>query len=209
MNIIIHLFSAFAIPAFALAFMSFVAIAQDVTTAPQQRTAKICSFDAVDTLLPPVQNSQSSNSLFSYLATQGFVEKHDGSWVCYVSDPTKDGRYYTLFKVQQVGKKLVGSSFLDGGKLINGQDNRTLNLFMMLVEKHTNTTDGNRQSIRTYLQSFISLVKQGKVPASRRAYLFDQPSCGFVFHPILTEGLQGTAITINLNVSPEQLGCTR
>lgn len=166
-------------------------------------TQKICSYDTVENLLSRSQNTQNdSNSAFSYLAQQGFNHNEDGSWACYVKDPRKDGRYYTLFKVQQIGAKLVGSSFLDNGTLIEGQDKRSLDFFMTLIEHQMKTTEGNRQSIQRYVETFISLVKEGKIPPSRRGYLFDQPSRGLILYHALTDGkLKGTAITINLNLS--------
>jgi hypothetical protein len=200
MNIIIRLLSAFAVPASALAAVSFMAVAEEVTTAPQQRTLqRICSFDPVADLLPTPQN-QPTNSPFSYLAQQGFVQNPDGSWVCYVNDPKKESRYYTLFKVQQINGKIVASSFLENGSLIDGQDNRSLDLFMMLIKNHTKGTEGNRQSIRRYLEAFMSLVKQGKVPALRRGYLFDSPSRGFVSYYPLSGQIKGTAISIDIDM---------
>lgn len=172
-----------------------------------QQTAKqnLCSLDIVKDLLPSSGGKQSL-SAFSYLAQQDFTQKPDGSWVCYVRDNRKQERYYTLFKVQQINGTLVASSFLEGGTLSEGQDTRSLDLFMTLIENHTNTNQSNRQSIQKYLESFISLVKQGKVPPSRRAYLFDQSSRGFVVYHSVVEGkLQGTAITINIT-SPQNLG---
>ncbi|MBR8838177.1 MAG: hypothetical protein DSM106950_30290 [Stigonema ocellatum SAG 48.90 = DSM 106950] len=215
MNTMIRLVSAIAQRAarFAIALhlctfaISDVAMAQTATTAPQQKTTqKICSFDVVDDSLPPA-TSQQTNSPLSYLQGQGFTQNPDGSWVCYVNDEKKDGRYYTLFKVQQVDKKLVATSFLDSGNLMSGQDNRSLDFFTMLINNHTNTSPENRKSIRRYLDTFISLVKQGKIPASRRAYLFDQPNRGFViYHSLAGEKLKGTAITININLSSQRLG---
>lgn len=201
MNIIIRLLSACALSASAFAAVSFMAVAEEVTTAPQQRTPlRICSFDPVADLLPTPQNKP-TNSALSYLAAQGFIQNPDGSWVCYVNDPNKESRYYTLFKVQQINGKVVASSFLENGSLINGQDNRSLDLFMMLIKNHTNATLGNRQSIRRYLEAFMSLVKQGKVPALRRGYLFDSPSRGFVsYYPLTSGQIQGTAITIDINM---------
>lgn len=200
MNIIIRLLSAFAISASAFAAVSFMTKAEEVTTAPQQRTLqRICSFDPVTDLLPTPQN-QPTNSPFSYLAQQGFIQNPDGSWVCYVNDPKKESRYYTLFKVQQINGKIVASSFLENGSLIDGQDNRSLDLFMMLIKNHTNGTQGNRQSIRRYLEAFISLVKQGKVPALRRGYLFDSPSRGFVSYYPLSGQIKGTAISIDIDM---------
>ncbi|KAF3889824.1 MULTISPECIES: aminotransferase class IV [Nostocales] len=199
MHKIIHWFSASAIQAFA--FVSIVAIAQEIPISPQQKnTPKICSFNTVENLLPPIASQQSS-SLFAYLGQQGFVQDSDGSWVCYVSDSKKEWRYYTLFKVQQIGEKLIATSFIENGNWIDGQETRSLDLFMTLIEKHIRTTDGNRQSIRNYLATFISLVKQGKVPPLPRGYLFDQPHRGFVSYHSLTSGkFQGTAITININI---------
>ncbi|KAB8314160.1 hypothetical protein SD81_039885 [Tolypothrix campylonemoides VB511288] len=200
MNIIIRLLSAFAVSASALAAVSFMAVAEEVTTAPQQRTLqRICSFDPVADLLPTPQN-QPTNSPFSYLAQQGFIQNPDGSWVCYVNDPKKESRYYTLFKVQQINGKIVASSFLENGSLIDGQDNRSLDLFMMLIKNHTSGTQGNRQSIRRYLEAFMSLVKQGKVPALRRGYLFDSPSRGFVSYYPLNGQIKGTAISIDIDM---------
>lgn len=200
MNIIIRLLSAFAVSASAFAAVSFMAVAEEVTTAPQQTTPlRICSFDPVADLLPTPQN-QPTNSPFSYLAQQGFIQNPDGSWVCYVNDPKKESRYYTLFKVQQINGKIVASSFLENGSLIDGQDNRSLDLFMMLISNHTNGTQGNRQSIRRYLEAFMSLVKQGKVPALRRGYLFDSPSRGFVSYYPLSGQIKGTAISIDIDM---------
>ncbi|GAB1542206.1 hypothetical protein NUACC21_48800 [Scytonema sp. NUACC21] len=199
MNIIIQYFSAFAIHVFALTGVSYVAIAQENTTILQQ---KLCSFDAVEKLLPPIASQQTSSPL-SYLSQEGFVQDSDGSWVCYISDPKKEWRYYTLFKVQQTGGKLIASSFLENGKLVDGQENRSLDLFIMLLEKNVSSIgQENRQSIRRYLEAFISLVKQGKVPPLPRGYLFDQPHRGFVsYHPLTGSKFQGTAITININIS--------
>jgi hypothetical protein len=122
-----------------------------------------------------------------------------------VRDNQKQGIYYTLFKVQQIGGKLIASSFLNNGTLIEGQDSRSLDLFMALIENHTKTNQGNRQSIRRYLESFIGLVKQGKVASTGRGYLFDQPSRGFILYNTVAGGeLKGTAITININ-SPQNL----
>lgn len=205
-------FSTISIAAMPLGQNTTTTGAQQTFTAPnagQQQTPivpekittqKICSSDNVDNLLPTPQNKISSP--FSYLAEQGFTHTEDGSWVCFAKDPRKDGRYYTLFKVQQLNGKLVGSSFLDNGSLIEGQDRRSLDFFMTLIDHHINGTQGNRQSIRRYLESFISLVKQGKIPPSRRGYLFDQPHVGLILYHTLTEGkLKGTAITINVNLS--------
>ncbi len=201
MNRVIHLVSAFSISASAFTTVSLMARAEEVTTTPQQRTLqRICSFDPVANLLPTPQN-QPINSPLSYLAQQGFVLDHDGDWLCYVNDIKKQSYYYTIFKVQQMNGKIIASSFLKNGSLIDGQDNRSLDFFMMLIKNHTNATLGNLLSIRRYLKEFISLVKQGKVPASRRGYLFDSPSRGFVsYYPITSGQLQGTAITININM---------
>ncbi|MBW4634936.1 MAG: hypothetical protein KME30_24425 [Iphinoe sp. HA4291-MV1] len=230
MNIIGRLLGAFALSLSTCAAVSCFAIAQEVPTTPQPGTTqeipktpqpgttqeipttpqpgttqKLCSFDAVENLLPPPTGEQSRSAL-SYLGQQGFTQKPDGSWVCYVRDNQKQEFYYTLFKVQQIDGKLVASSFLNNGNLIEGQDTRTLDLFMTLIENHTKTNQGNRQSIRRYFESFITLVKQGKVPSSGRGYLFDQPSRGFIIYNTVTGGqLKGTAITININ-SPQNLG---
>ncbi|NJM69053.1 MAG: hypothetical protein HC862_01870 [Scytonema sp. RU_4_4] len=205
MNIFARLFSTFTIAISAVAVMPYFAIAQEIPTAPQQQTTqRICSSDTVEDLLPPPVSEQSRSPL-SYLAQQGFTQNPDGSWTCYANDSRKQGRYYTLFKVQQINGKLVASSFLDGGILVEGQDNRSLDLFTMLIEKHTKTNQGNRESIRRYLEAFFSLVKQGKVQLSNRGYLFDQPSGGVViYHPATGGKLKGTAITININ-SPQNL----
>jgi hypothetical protein len=179
---------------------------QRTPTAPQAGTTqKVCSFDAVDNLLPPPTGEQNRSPL-SYLQQQGFTQKLDGSWVCYVRDNQKQDLYYTLFKVQQVNGKLIASSFLNNSNLTEGQDTRTVNLFLLLVDNHTKTNQGNRQSIQRYFESFISLVKQGKIPPSARGYLFDQPNRGFIIYNTVTAGeLKGTAITININ-SPQNLG---
>ncbi|MBD2455258.1 hypothetical protein H6G80_14350 [Nostoc sp. FACHB-87] len=183
---------------------SLPAYAQEAPKEPQPTTERICSLDPVESLLPPPQ-AKTSNSLFSYLAAEGFTQSKDGSWVCYVNDPKKEGRYYTLFKVQELNGKLVGSSFLDGGNLIEGQDNRTLDFFMTLIEHHLNGDQENRQSIRRYLESFISLVKEGKIKASRRGFLFDQPNRALVvYHTVGNDAageLKGTAITLNIQIS--------
>ncbi|MEC4882620.1 MAG: hypothetical protein SAL70_14960 [Scytonema sp. PMC 1070.18] len=199
-----HYLGVFAIQAFALTAVSFVSVAQEIPTYNQEKTVeKICAFDAVEKLLPAPVNRQ-TQSPFSYLEQQGFVQDSDTSWVCYVNDPKKEGRYYTIFKVQQIDNKLVASTFLENGNLIAGQKNRSLDFFITLIENHTNTTPGNRQSIRIYLDSFFSLVQQGKVPLSRRSYLFDQPNRGFVsYHPLLSGKLQGSAVTININMTPK------
>ncbi|NMG08286.1 hypothetical protein [Brasilonema sp. UFV-L1] len=205
MNIIARLFSTFVISICAVTMMSDLVRAQEAPTVPQQETAqRICSSDTVENLLPPPVSEQSSSPL-SYLGQQGFTPNPDGSWTCYGNDSRKQGRYYTLFKVQQINGKLVASSFLEGGILVEGQTNRSLDLFMMLIEKHTKTNQGNRESIRRYLEAFFSLVKQGKIQLSNRGYLFDQPSGGVVvYHPVTGGKLKGTAITININ-SPQNL----
>ncbi|NMF65208.1 hypothetical protein [Brasilonema octagenarum] len=205
MNIIIRLLSAFAVSASAFTTVSSMVLAEGVPTTPQQRTEqRICSFDPVADLLPTPPNqppNQPTNSPLSYLAQQGFIQNPNGDWVCYVNDPKKESRSYTLFKVQQIDGKVVASSFLENGSLINGQDNRSLDLFMMLIKNHTNATLGNRQSIRRYLSAFMSLVKQGKISASPRGYLFDSPSRGFVsYYPLRGGQIQGTAITIDINM---------
>lgn len=208
MNIFVRFFSATAFFIYAFTFVSNVAYSQTVPTAePEKITQKICSFDAVESLLPP--SKEPSNSAISYLAQQGFTQSSDGSWVCYVNDPKKEGRYYTLFKVQQIDGKLVASSFLEQGSLIEGQENRSIDFFMTLVDNYTNTTRNNRQSIRKYLETFISLVRSGKIQASRRGYLFDQPSRSFVmYHPLNAGELKGTGITININ-SPYNSGSSQ
>jgi hypothetical protein len=202
MKIITHLSRALAIQVLALAALSHMAIAQQAPTAPQENaTQRICSLDPVESLLPPAQ-TKTSNSLFSYLAQEGFTQSKDGSWVCYVNDPKKEGRYYTLFKVQELNGKLVGSSFLDNGNLIAGQDNRTVDFFMKLIEHHMDGDQENRQSIRKYLESFVSLIKEGKIKASRRGFLFDQPNRALVLYHALNAGeLKGTAITLNVQLA--------
>ncbi len=202
MNIVIRLLSTFAIQASALVAVSSTTMAQEVPTTPQQRIMqRICSFDAVENLLPP-PSTQQSNSRLSYLQKQGFRQDSDGSWVCYVSDPNEEWHYHTLFRVKEKDGKLVATSFLKNGSLMEGQENRSLDLFMTLIEHHTNTKQGNRQSIRRYLEAFIALVKQGKVSLSHHGYLFDQPNNGFVlYHQIKGTKLKGTAITISLNMS--------
>ncbi|KAF3884414.1 MULTISPECIES: hypothetical protein [Nostocales] len=204
-NMLVHLFSTFVFSISTLAVMSNVSIAQEATVVPQEKTAeKICAFDTVENLLPPIQNQQNPSSL-GYLAQQGFTENADGSWSCYASDPRKQGRYYTLLKVQQVEGKLVATSFLEEGSLMEGQENRSLELFMLLLQNHTKAKPSNLQSIQRYLETFISLVKEGKVQASPRGYLFDQPNRAFVlFHPVKGEKLKGSGITININ-SPQNL----
>ncbi|ARV58659.1 hypothetical protein BZZ01_08415 [Nostocales cyanobacterium HT-58-2] len=202
---IFALLSTFAISVSTIAVIPHIAIAQEISTAPQQKTThKLCSSDAVEDLLPTPVSYKSASPL-SYLAQQGFTQNLDGSWACYVSDSRKHGRYYTLFKVQERNGKLLASSFLDDGILVDGQDNRSLELFMMIIEKHTNTNQGNRESIRRYLESFFSLVKQEKVQATARGYLFDQINGGVVlYHPVTGGKLKGTGITININL-PQNL----
>jgi hypothetical protein len=202
MKIITNLSKLLALQVLALAALSHMAIAQETPTAPPETTTqRICSLDPVESLLPPAQ-TKTSNSLFSYLAQEGFTQSKDGSWVCYVNDPKKEGRYYTLFKVQELNGKLVGSSFLDSGSLIAGQDSRTVDFFMKLIEHHIDGNQENRQSVRTYLESFISLVKEGKIKASRRGFLFDQPNRALVLYHTLNAGeLKGTAITLNIQLA--------
>ncbi|MBE9207042.1 hypothetical protein IQ244_11020 [Nostoc sp. LEGE 06077] len=209
MKIIPSLSRSFALQLLAFAAISgattykhnlLPAYAQETPTAAEPPTQRICSLDPVEDLLPPPQ-AKTSNSLFSYLAQEGFTQSKDGSWVCYVNDPKKEGRYYTLFKVQAQNGKLIGSSFLDGGTLIEGQDNRTLDFFMKLIEHHLDGDQENRQSIRRYLESFISLVKEGKIKATRRGFLFDQPNRALVlYHTLSTGDLKGTAITLNIQI---------
>jgi hypothetical protein len=229
MNIIVRLFGAIVLQVSALAAMSSMAMSDDkpfrvntqqtpvvyprkttqpfrVNTQktpapavyPRKTTQRICSLDPIEDLLPPPQ-TKTSNSLLSYLAEQGFTQNKEGSWVCYANDPKKEGRYFTLFKVKQVNNRLIASSFLDEGSLIQGQENRSLDFFMMLIERHTNSTKENRQGIRRYLQSFVSLVKEGKIKPTRRGYLFDQPNRAMVLYHTLSSGnLKGTGITINI-----------
>ncbi|MBN3888360.1 MAG: hypothetical protein HWQ43_04010 [Nostoc sp. JL31] len=227
MNIIVRLFGAIVLQVSALAAMSSMAMSDDkpfrvntqqtptvyprkttqpfrVNTQqtpavyPRKTTQRICSLDPIEDLLPPPQ-TKASNSLLSYLAEQGFTQNKEGSWVCYANDPKKEGRYFTLFKVKQVNSRLIASSFLDEGSLIQGQENRSLDFFMMLIEHHTNTTKENRQGIRRYLQAFVSLVKEGKIKPTRRGYLFDQPNRAMVLYHTLSSGnLKGTGITINI-----------
>lgn len=72
---------------------------------------------------------------------------------------------------------------------------------MTLIENHTNINPDNRQSIRRYLEAFISLVEDGKIQPSRRGFVFDQPNRALViYHKLTTGQLQGTAITLNLQV---------
>lgn len=203
MNTFVRWLSAFTIQVSALAAMSCVAIAVDTPTVPQQQmTSRICSSNnKVEDMLPPPVGEQ-RNSPLSYLAQQGFTQNKDGSWSCYISDPRKQGSYYTLFKVQQIDGKLIASSFMENGSLISGQDNRSLDLFMMLISNYTKAKEDTRQGIHRYLESFISLVKQGKIPTSLRGYLFDQQNRGLVLYHNLPQGqLKGTAITINISMS--------
>jgi hypothetical protein len=61
------------------------------------------------------------------------------------------------------------------------------------------------QSIQTYLESFITLVKQKKVAISRRANVLDQANSAVVLYQPVREGtLKARAITININL-PENL----
>ncbi|MEH1932920.1 MAG: hypothetical protein V7L14_04170 [Nostoc sp.] len=208
MNIIVRLFGAIVLQVSALAAMSSMAMSdvpalrvytQKVPAASQRKTTqRICSLDPIEDLLPPPQ-TKASNSLLSYLAEQGFTQNQEGSWVCYANDPKKEGRYFTLFKVKQVESRLIASSFLDQGNLIQGQENRSLDFFMMLIERHMNTSQENRQGIRRYLEAFVSLVKQGKIKPTRRGFLFDQPNRALVLYHTLSSGnLKGTGITINI-----------
>ncbi|BBD69829.1 hypothetical protein NIES4072_28360 [Nostoc commune NIES-4072] len=210
MNIIVRLLGAIALQISAIATMSTMAIANDKplpvdtqqtpAAAQQKTTQRICSLDPIDNLLPPVQ-TKASNSLLSYLGEQGFIQNQEGSWVCYANDPKKEGRYFTLFKVKQVDGRLIASSFLDEGSLIQGQENRSLDFFMMLIKRHTNTSPENRQGIRRYLEAFVSLVKEGKIKPTRRGFLFDQPNRGLVLYHTLSSGnLKGTGITINISL---------
>ncbi|MDZ8024625.1 MAG: hypothetical protein RMX65_032480 [Nostoc sp. DedQUE01] len=208
MNIIVRLFGVFFFQVSALAAMSNIALSddkpidvytQETPAVPQQMTTqRICSLDPIEDLLPPPQ-TKASNSFLSYLANQGFTQNQEGSWVCYANDPKKEGRYFTLFKVKQVDNRLIASSFLDEGSLIEGQENRSLDFFMMLIERHMNTDQENRQGIRRYLEAFVSLVKEGKIKPTRRAFLFDQPNRALVIYHTLSSGnLKGTGITINI-----------
>ncbi|MBW4593090.1 MAG: hypothetical protein KME46_09225 [Brasilonema angustatum HA4187-MV1] len=205
MNVIIRSLSVFSLSVSALAAIPYVARAIETSTTPKQTTTQqnLCSSDTREKSLSSAVDKQSP-SPFSNLAKAGFTQKPDGSWVCYVKDQTKQKRYYTLFKVQQVNGALVASSFLENGTLSEGQDVRSLDLFMSLISNYTNTNQGDRQGIQRYLESFITLVKQGKVPPSGRGYLFDVASRGFVLYQPITGQLQGTAITININ-SPQNL----
>ncbi|MEH2015915.1 hypothetical protein [Nostoc sp.] len=210
MNIIVRLFGAIALQISAFTAMSSMAMSdtkplpvytQEAPAVSQRKTTqRICSLDPIEDLLPPPQ-TKASNSLLSYLAEQGFTQNQEGSWVCYANDPKKEGRYFTVFKVKQVDGRLIASSFLDEGSLIQGQENRSLNFFMMLIERHMNTTQENRQGIRRYLEAFVSLVKQGKIKPTRRGFLFDQPNRALVLYHTLSSGnLKGTGITINISL---------
>lgn len=210
MNIIVRLFGAIALQISAFTAMSSMAMSdtkplpvytQEAPAVSQRKTTqRICSLDPIEDLLPPPQ-TKATNSLLSYLAEQGFTQNQEGSWVCYANDPKKEGRYFTLFKVKQVDGRLIASSFLDEGSLIQGQENRSLNFFMMLIERHMNTTQENRQGIRRYLEAFVSLVKQGKIKPTRRGFLFDQPNRALVLYHTLSSGnLKGTGITINISL---------
>ncbi|MCW5312370.1 hypothetical protein GTQ43_00430 [Nostoc sp. KVJ3] len=216
MNIIVRLFGAIALQVSALAAMSSMAMSNDKplrvhtqetpTISQQKATQRICSLDPIDDLLPPPQ-TKANNSLLSYLAEQGFTQNQEGSWVCYANDPKKEGRYFTLFKVKQVDGRLIASSFLDEGNLIQGQENRSLDFFMMLIEHHLNTSQENRQGIRRYLETFVSLVKQGKIKPSTRGFLFDQPNRALVLYHTLSSGnLKGTGITINIHLPKSSMG---
>ncbi|MBE8987221.1 hypothetical protein [Nostoc sp. LEGE 12450] len=208
MNIIVRLIGAIALQVSVLAAMSSMAMSADkplrlriqeaAAVSQQKTTQRICSLDPIEDLLPPPQ-TKANNSLLSYLAEQGFTQNQEGSWVCYANDPKQEGRYFTLFKVKRVDNRLIASSFLDEGSLIQGQENRSLDFFMMLIEHHLNTTQENRKGIRRYLEAFVSLVKQGKIKPTRRAFLFDQPNRGMVLYHTLSSGnLKGTGITINI-----------
>ncbi|MBW4425872.1 MAG: hypothetical protein KME50_15840 [Nostoc desertorum CM1-VF14] len=210
MNLIVHLFGAIAFQISAIATMSTMAMSnqkplrvytQETPAASQQKTTqKICSLDPIEDLLPPLQ-TKASNSLLSYLAEQGFTQNKEGSWVCYANNPKKEGRYFTLFKVKQVDGRLIASSFLDEGSLIQGQENRSLDFFMMLIKRHMNNSQENRQGIRRYLEAFVSLVKEGKIKPTRRGFLFDQPNRALVLYHTLSSGnLKGTGITINIDL---------
>ncbi|MBW4453645.1 MAG: hypothetical protein KME55_13565 [Nostoc indistinguendum CM1-VF10] len=210
MNIIVRLFRAIAFQISAIAAMSTMAMSnekplrvytQETPAASQQKTTqKICSLDPIEDLLPPLQ-TKASTSLLSYLAEQGFTQNQEGSWVCYANNPKKEGRYFTLFKVKQVDGRLIASSFLDEGSLIQGQENRSLDFFMMLIKRHMNNSQENRQGIRRYLEAFVSLVKEGKIKPTRRGFLFDQPNRALVLYHTLSSGnLKGTGITINIDL---------
>jgi hypothetical protein len=208
MNIIVRLVGAIALQVSVLVAMSSMAMSADkplrlriqeaAAVSQRKTTQRICSLDPIEDLLPPPQ-TKTNNSLLSYLAEQGFTQNQEGSWVCYANDPKQEGRYFTLFKVKRVDNRLIASSFLDEGSLIQGQENRSLDFFMMLIEHHLNTTQENRKGIRRYLEAFVSLVKQGKIKPTRRAFLFDQPNRGMVLYHTLSSGnLKGTGITINI-----------
>ncbi|MEH2439455.1 hypothetical protein [Nostoc sp.] len=212
MNIIVRLFGAIVLQVSALAAMSSMAMSDDkpfrvptqetpiISQLKTRTTHRICSLDPIEDLLPPPQN-KANNSLLSYLAEQGFTQNKEGSWVCYANDPKKEGRYFTMFKVKQVDGRLIASSFLDEGSLIQGQENRSLDFFMMLIEHHLNTSKENRQGIRRYLEAFVSLVKEGKIKPTRRGFLFDQPNRALVLYHTLSSGnLKGTGITINISL---------
>ncbi|MDB9375843.1 hypothetical protein [Nodularia sphaerocarpa] len=206
MKMIIHLASALLLQVLGLAAMSGTTMAQETIVVPQQQTTqRICSLDAVADLLP-APPTQESNSFFAYLAEEGFIQSQEGGWVCYVNDPQKPDRYYTLFKVQEQDGQLIGTSFLENGNLIEGQESRSVDFFMTLVENHMNTSPENRQSVRRYLEAFLSLVKDQKIEASPRGFLFDQPNRALVmYHPLSTGELNGTAITINIQ-APNNFG---
>ncbi|MEH2216312.1 MAG: hypothetical protein V7K72_04065 [Nostoc sp.] len=212
MNIIVRLFGAIVLQLSALAAMSSMAMSEDkplrvptqetpiISQQKTKTTHRICSLDPIEDLLPPPQN-KANNSLLSYLAEQGFTQNKEGSWVCYANDPKKEGRYFTMFKVKQVDGRLIATSFLDEGSLIQGQENRSLDFFMMLIEHHLNASQENRQGIRRYLEAFVSLVKEGKIKPTRRGFLFDQPNRALVLYHTLSSGnLKGTGITINISL---------
>ncbi|MEH1795410.1 hypothetical protein [Nostoc sp.] len=212
MNIIVRLFGAIVLQLSALAAMSSMAMSDDkplrvptqetpiISQQKTKTTHRICSLDPIEDLLPPPQN-KANNSLLSYLAEQGFTQNKEGSWVCYANDPKKEGRYFTMFKVKQVDGRLIATSFLDEGSLIQGQENRSLDFFMMLIEHHLNASQENRQGIRRYLEAFVSLVKEGKIKPTRRGFLFDQPNRALVLYHTLSSGnLKGTGITINISL---------
>ncbi|WP_414542938.1 hypothetical protein [Nostoc sp. CCY0012] len=205
MKIFVHWSSAFVLQALVVMAMSCVAIAKETPTTLQPRTTqRLCSVDPVADLLPPIPNKP-SNSLLSYLAQEGFTQSQDGAWVCYVNDPKREERYYTLFKVQEMNGQLIASSFLDGGNFIEGQEYQSIDFFMKLVERHMNTSQENRQSVRRYLETFVDLVKEGKIQPSRRGFFFDQPNRALVLYQTLSTGdLKGSAITINIQ-APENL----
>ena len=199
MKIIFHLASAFILQVLGLAAISSIAIAQETIFPPEQKTTqRICSLDPVADLLPPLPGKQ-SNALLAYLAEEGFIQNEEGAWLCYVNDPKIQDRYYTLFKVEVQDGKLLASSFLENGNLIEGQESRSIDLFMTLVGHHMSTNQENRESVRRYLETFVSLVKEQKIEASRRGFLFDQPNRALVLYHTLSSGeLEGTAITINI-----------